>query len=97
MEFTENWVRERPGLGASEITRATLGRMSSDLFAARSALWAAADMWDAGDYDAAELASMSDAPLEVVTRILAAKQIDHHVLLPRISMLAPPLAASISG
>jgi alkylation response protein AidB-like acyl-CoA dehydrogenase len=58
MGFTEHWVRERPGLAASEITRATLGRMSSDLFAARSALWAAADLWDAGDYDAAELASI---------------------------------------
>ena len=58
MDFTERWVRERPGLAASEITRATLGRMSSDLFAARSALWAAADLWDAGDYDAAELASI---------------------------------------
>jgi alkylation response protein AidB-like acyl-CoA dehydrogenase len=58
MDFTENWVRERPGLAASEITRATLGRMSSDLFAARSALWAAADLWDAGDHDAAELASI---------------------------------------
>ncbi|MFL5864888.1 MAG: acyl-CoA dehydrogenase family protein [Solirubrobacteraceae bacterium] len=58
MDFTEHWVRERPGLAASEITRATLGRMSSDLFAARSALWAAADLWDAGDADAAELASI---------------------------------------
>jgi alkylation response protein AidB-like acyl-CoA dehydrogenase len=58
MEFAENWVRDRPGLAASEITRATLGRMSSDLFAARSALWAAADLWDAGDHDAAELASI---------------------------------------
>ena len=58
MNFTEEWVRERPGLGASEITRATLGRMSSDLFAARSALWASADLWDAGDHDAAELASI---------------------------------------
>lgn len=58
MDFTETWVRERPGLAASEITRATLGRMSSDLFAARSALWASADLWDAGDHDAAELASI---------------------------------------
>jgi alkylation response protein AidB-like acyl-CoA dehydrogenase len=58
MEFAENWVRDRPGLAASEITRATLGRMSSDLFAARSALWAAAELWDAGDHDAAELASI---------------------------------------
>lgn len=58
MAFTENWVRERPGLAASEITRATLGRMSSDLFAARSALWASADLWDAAEHDAAELASI---------------------------------------
>jgi alkylation response protein AidB-like acyl-CoA dehydrogenase len=58
LRFTEDWVRERPGLAASEITRATLGRMSSDLFAARSALWASADRWDAGDYDEAELQSI---------------------------------------
>lgn len=58
MEFTENWVRERPGLAASEITRATLGRMSSDLYAARCALWASADLWDASQHDAAELASI---------------------------------------
>jgi alkylation response protein AidB-like acyl-CoA dehydrogenase len=58
MEFTEDWVRERPGLAGSEITRATLGRMSSDLFAAHSALWASADLWDAGAHDEAELASI---------------------------------------
>jgi alkylation response protein AidB-like acyl-CoA dehydrogenase len=56
--FTVDWVRERPGLAGSEITRATLGQMSSELFAARSALWASADLWDAGDYDAAELQSI---------------------------------------
>ena len=37
LEFTTDWVRERPNLSSSEITRATLGAMSSDLFAARSA------------------------------------------------------------
>jgi alkylation response protein AidB-like acyl-CoA dehydrogenase len=58
LRFTEDWVRERPGLAASEITRATLGRMSSDLFAARSALWASADLWDAGAHDEAELQSI---------------------------------------
>jgi alkylation response protein AidB-like acyl-CoA dehydrogenase len=58
LEFTADWVRERPGLAASEITRATLGTMSSDLFAARSALYAAADRWDGGDYDTAELESI---------------------------------------
>jgi alkylation response protein AidB-like acyl-CoA dehydrogenase len=58
LRFTEDWVRGRPGLASSEITRATLGRMSSDLFAARSALWASADLWDAGAHDEAELASI---------------------------------------
>jgi alkylation response protein AidB-like acyl-CoA dehydrogenase len=32
--------------------------MSSDLFAARSALYTCADLWDAGDYDTAELQSI---------------------------------------
>jgi alkylation response protein AidB-like acyl-CoA dehydrogenase len=58
MRFTTDWVRERPGLAASEITRATLGRMSSELYAARSALWASADLWDAGEPDRAELESI---------------------------------------
>jgi alkylation response protein AidB-like acyl-CoA dehydrogenase len=58
LEFATEWVRERPGLGASEVTRVALGALSSALFAARSALYAAADLWDAGDYDAAELASI---------------------------------------
>ena len=58
LDFTEQWVRERPNLAASEITRATLGRMSADLFAARSALQASAVLWDRGEYDAAELASI---------------------------------------
>ena len=58
LDFTEQWVRDRPNLAASEITRATLGRMSSDLFAARSALQASAALWDAGEHDAAELASI---------------------------------------
>jgi alkylation response protein AidB-like acyl-CoA dehydrogenase len=58
LDFCTAWVRERPGLAASEITRATLGAMSSDLFAARSALYAAADRWDGGDHDAAELESI---------------------------------------
>lgn len=58
LDFTAEWARDRPGMAASEITRATLGSMSSELFAARSALYAAADLWDAADYDAAELASI---------------------------------------
>lgn len=58
MRFTTDWVRERPGLAQSEITRATLGQMSSQLYAARSALWASADLWDAGEHDRAELESI---------------------------------------
>jgi alkylation response protein AidB-like acyl-CoA dehydrogenase len=58
LEFATDWVRERPNLASSEIIRATLGMMSSDLFAARSALYAAADLWDAGEHDTAELESI---------------------------------------
>jgi alkylation response protein AidB-like acyl-CoA dehydrogenase len=58
LDFVTGWVRERPDLAASEITRATLGAMSSDLFAVRSAMQAAAALWDEGDVDAAELASI---------------------------------------
>jgi alkylation response protein AidB-like acyl-CoA dehydrogenase len=58
LDFTTAWVKDRPGLAGSEITRATLGAMSSDLFAARSALYAAATTWDAGDHDEAELQSI---------------------------------------
>jgi alkylation response protein AidB-like acyl-CoA dehydrogenase len=58
LDFTTGWVRERPDLAGSEVTRVTLGAMSSELFAAESALWAAADLWDAGRHDDAELASI---------------------------------------
>jgi alkylation response protein AidB-like acyl-CoA dehydrogenase len=58
LDFIVDWVRQRPELAASEITRATLGAMSSDLYAVRSALFATADLWDAGAYDQAELGSI---------------------------------------
>lgn len=58
LDFVTGWVRERPDLASSEIARATLGAMSSDLFAVRSAMEAAATLWDEGDVDAAELASI---------------------------------------
>jgi alkylation response protein AidB-like acyl-CoA dehydrogenase len=63
LEFTTDWVRERPGLGASEVIRVALGTMSSELYGARSALYAAADLWDQGDHDAAELASIKSLHL----------------------------------
>jgi alkylation response protein AidB-like acyl-CoA dehydrogenase len=58
LDFTTGWVRERPELAGSEYTRVLLGGMSSELFAAESAMWAAADLWDAGRHDEAELASI---------------------------------------
>ncbi|MEZ5121104.1 MAG: acyl-CoA dehydrogenase family protein [Solirubrobacterales bacterium] len=58
LDFVTGWVRERPDLAGSEVTRVALGAMSSDLFAVRSAMTAAAALWDGGDHDAAELASI---------------------------------------
>jgi alkylation response protein AidB-like acyl-CoA dehydrogenase len=58
LDFTTGWVRERPELAGSEYTRVLLGGMSSELFAAESAMWASADLWDAGRHDEAELASI---------------------------------------
>jgi alkylation response protein AidB-like acyl-CoA dehydrogenase len=58
LDFVTGWVRERPDLAGSEVTRVTLGAMSSELFAVRSAMRAAADLWDAGEHDEAELASI---------------------------------------
>ena len=40
LEFATEWVRERPGLAGSEVTRVALGTLSSGLFAARCALYA---------------------------------------------------------
>lgn len=58
LQFATDWVRERPNLAGSEITRAALGAMSGQLFGARSAMLAAADLWDRGDHDTAELESI---------------------------------------
>jgi alkylation response protein AidB-like acyl-CoA dehydrogenase len=58
LDFATDWVRERPALAASEVIRVALGTLSSELFAARSALNAAAELWDRGEHDAAELASI---------------------------------------
>jgi alkylation response protein AidB-like acyl-CoA dehydrogenase len=74
LEFAIDWVRERPGLAESVLARAALGTMASDLYAARSALFAAADQWDEGRHDDAELASLKAlhlgrrAALEIVNR-----------------------------
>jgi alkylation response protein AidB-like acyl-CoA dehydrogenase len=74
LEFAIDWMRERPGLAESVLARAALGNMASDLYAARSGLFAAADLWDQGRYDDAELASLKAlhlgrrTALEIVSR-----------------------------
>ncbi len=73
-EFATDWVRERPGMGESELIRVALGTMASDLYAARSGLLVAAEKWDEGRYDDAELASLKalhlgkQVALEIVNR-----------------------------
>ncbi len=58
LDFATNWARERPYLGESELVQLMLGEMASDVFAARSALYAAARLWETGDTNAAELESL---------------------------------------
>jgi len=58
LAFATEWVRDRPDLAASDVVRVTLGSLASDLFAVRSALDAAAALWDRGEHDAAELAGV---------------------------------------
>jgi alkylation response protein AidB-like acyl-CoA dehydrogenase len=71
--FATDWVRERPDLAASEVVRVTLGALASELYAARCALDAAAALWDRGEHDEAELASIKT--LHLAKRIaLAATQ-----------------------
>ena len=58
LDFAARWARERPHIGRSELVQLAIGDMASDVFAARSALYAAARVWEAGDYDTAELESL---------------------------------------
>jgi alkylation response protein AidB-like acyl-CoA dehydrogenase len=58
LDFTVDWVRERPYLGNSELVQAMIGELSSEVFGARSALYAAARLWEEADPDAAEAASV---------------------------------------
>lgn len=58
LEFLTGWVRDRPDLAGSELTRVVLGELSSQLYGARSAIYAAAAMWEAAEYDSAELESV---------------------------------------
>ncbi|HVG66556.1 MAG TPA: acyl-CoA dehydrogenase family protein [Gaiellales bacterium] len=67
-DLTCDWVRERPYLAGSDLTQHMLGEMSSELFAARSALYAAAAVWEGGDHDQAELESIK--ALHLAKRVL---------------------------
>jgi alkylation response protein AidB-like acyl-CoA dehydrogenase len=68
LDFAIDWVRERPHLATSELVQFTLGDLAADLHAARSALYAAARLWEGEDSDAAELDSQK--ALHVAKRVL---------------------------
>lgn len=53
-----DWVRERPHLSGSELVQAAIGELSTQVYGARQALYAAARTWETGDYDRAELESL---------------------------------------
>jgi alkylation response protein AidB-like acyl-CoA dehydrogenase len=57
-DFAIEWVRERDYMARSDLTQHMLGELASDLAGTRAALYAAADVWEAGDYDLAELESI---------------------------------------
>ena len=58
LDFATQWVRARPHLSRSELVQLMLGELAASVFAARSALYAAARLWETADGDAAELASL---------------------------------------
>lgn len=57
LEFAAAWVRERPHLAGDPLLQHTLGELSADLFAARSALFAAARLWETAPAATAEFAA----------------------------------------
>jgi alkylation response protein AidB-like acyl-CoA dehydrogenase len=70
LDFAVGWVRERPNLATSELVQFTLGDLAADIHAARSALYAAARVWETGDFDQAELDSQM--ALHVAKRVVLA-------------------------
>jgi alkylation response protein AidB-like acyl-CoA dehydrogenase len=58
LEFAAEWARKRPHLAADPIVQHTIGELSADLFAARSALFTAARLWETGPAKEAEYASI---------------------------------------
>jgi len=58
LDFTCDWVRERPYLAQSELVQLAIGEMTAELAGASAAVRAAAAVWDTGDPDVAELESL---------------------------------------
>jgi alkylation response protein AidB-like acyl-CoA dehydrogenase len=58
LDFALDWVRERPYMRDSDLTQAALGELAAHVHGARSAVYAAAARWDAGDWGAAEAQSL---------------------------------------
>lgn len=57
LEFAADWARMRPHLAQDPLVQHTIGELSADLFAARSALFAAARLWETVPAKDAEFAS----------------------------------------
>ena len=57
-EFALEFVREREYMARSDLTQHMLGELASELAATRAALYAAAEVWERGDHDRAELESI---------------------------------------
>lgn len=49
LDFTQQWVNERPNLAENDVIAFQMGELASTLYAARKALSAAAAVWDTGD------------------------------------------------
>ncbi len=58
LDFASEWARERPYLGDSDLVQAAIGEMAAQVYAARSAVFAAGSAWDAGDWRQAEAQSL---------------------------------------
>ena len=58
LDFASEWAHARPYLGESDLVQAAIGEMASQVFAARSAVFAAGSAWDTGDWRQAETQSL---------------------------------------
>jgi alkylation response protein AidB-like acyl-CoA dehydrogenase len=57
-DFALEFVREREYMARSDLTQHMLGELASELAGTRAALYAAAEVWERGDHDRAELESI---------------------------------------